>query len=1130
MLGPQALTPFAPSPRTRRLIAATALSALIVLAMAVVYLLVARRDAETAALERVGLYSRALESQTAGFFEEAAILMDAVSDILEVNRETLDPVSAGRLLKDSVTGKMTLRSLSLLDREGRVLASTDANTVDIRVNLALLGGIPVDGRPRIGPLLPGRDLSDTVAPTVSKGTFALPLVKRVNLSGPDALLLVALLNPDRIATQHAVLIGDAADHSALFSFDGQLLGAGLDIPIEPGTRPDGLIPFRRFLPAQEHGTYIDAGLGGSKSFSAFRTLRRWPLVVVVEQPYTQIWTTLRPVFGWAAACTLIAWMAIGLAAFLIRRQMRQQEATERKVVEANAELARTEERWKLALEGSDQGVWDIDLRAQNAKVSVRLMKMLGYQEGEFEWTAEKWRSLVHPDDILGVIEAAEAHIAGRSPSFEKEMRLLTGNGSWKWVLASGQLAPQIPGSSRPARMIGTNTDISDRKRTEEALRSSQARQQAILRSALDGIVTIDLDGNVLDLNPAAEKMFGHPRASIVGKPMHDMLVPPKYRQAHVEGMARYRATGDGPVLNQRVEIEAMRADGSIFPVELAIVPIRTDSGEIFTATIRDISDRMRAEYALRSSEARFRATFEQAAVGVLHQAADRRFLRVNQTLCRMLGYSREEFLALDADRLVHPEEATEGLASMKQLFAGEIDNFAQDKRYRRKDGIYQWVRLTASLARNENGQALYMICVVEDITAQKKAREELAAARQIELEIGNRIQQSLLVAPPSAQIDGLWMSAFNQASTGIDGDFLEVIKFGDHALDVIVGDVMGKGVPAALLGAATKLQFSRSMAELLSQQKPGAEPPHPCDIVASVNHAMTPHLQALEAFVTLVYLRIDTRTDTVTWVGCGHEEPLLIGRGGEIQTFKNQLPPIGVFSTDDVAQDSRTLLAGDAVFLCSDGAADALLPDGTRLGRDRLNESVRSRMIKMGKPAMALHSLRNSLLQDVDIADDLTTVLLVRHDENRPIYRLEVPVNLSALGLIRDFVTEHTKKAAVPDDTAGPFVVAAVEVMTNIIRHATGRLSDAPVELFIRHKAGGLILETSYLGDPYAPPVDAPDTDLSTFPEGGFGLFIIRNACDKVEYRSSDGVNTVRMTLLNHALAQDTGASIRSSR
>jgi anti-sigma regulatory factor (Ser/Thr protein kinase) len=154
----------------------------------------------------------------------------------------------------------------------------------------------------------------------------------------------------------------------------------------------------------------------------------------------------------------------------------------------------------------------------------------------------------------------------------------------------------------------------------------------------------------------------------------------------------------------------------------------------------------------------------------------------------------------------------------------------------------------------------------------------------------------------------------------------------------------------------------------------------------------------------------------------------------------------------------------------------------------------------------------------------------VRHDENRPIYRLEVPVTLSALGLIRDFVTEHTIKAAIPDDTAGPFVVAAVEVMTNIIRHATGRLSDAPVELFIRHKAGGLILETSYLGDPYAPPVDAPDTDLSTFPEGGFGLFIIRNACDKVEYRSSDGVNTVRMTLLNHALAQDTGASIRSSR
>ncbi len=1116
--------------RLRRLVALTVLAGLAVLALAVVYLLSARRDVEATAIERVGLYSRALENQTAGFFEEASAVLDALSDVLEKNRDTTDPVHASRLLNDTLTGKPSLRSLSLLDTQGRVLSSTSVHNVDVSVDLALLGGVPTDDRARLGPLLPGRDLSDAVALAPAKGSSMLPLSKRVTGPGQESLLLVATLNPDRIATQHVVLIGNAADQSALFSFDGQLLVAGRDIPIEPGSRPPGLIPFSRYLPDREHATYIDVGLASPRSVNAFRTLRRWPLVVMVEHPYALIWSALLPVFWWVTAGTVIAWIVIVVSALLISRQMRRREAAEAHVAHANAELARTEERWKLALEGADQGVWDIDLQRQTAKVSARLMKMLGYEEGEFEWTAEKWRSLVHPDDIQGAIDAAEAHIAGRTGSFEKEMRLLTGNGTWKWVLASGQLAPHVSGSSRSARMIGTNTDISDRKRTEEALRSSEARQQAILRSALDGIVTIDLDGNVLDINPAAEKMFGHPRAAIVGKPMHNMLVPLKYRQAHVEGMARYRATGHGPVLNQRVEIEAIRSDGSTFPVELAIVPIQTDSGEIFTATIRDISDRMRAEYALRSSEARFRATFEQAAVGVLHQASDRRFLRVNQTLCRMLGYSREEFLALDADRLVHPDEAIEGLASMKQLFAGEIENFAQDKRYRRKDGIYQWVRLTASLARNERGEALYMICVVEDITAQKKAREELAAARQIELEIGTRIQQSLLVSPPSAQINGLWMSAFNQASTGIDGDFLEVIKFGDHALDVIVGDVMGKGIPAALLGAATKLQFSRSMAELLSQQKPGAEPPRPCDIVASVNQAMTPHLQALEAFVTMVYLRIDTRNDTVTWVGCGHEEPLLIGLSGEIQTFENQLPPIGVFSTDDVVQDSCALLPGDAVFLCSDGAADALLPDGTRLGRDRLNEGARSSMIKLGKPAMALHSLRNSLLHNVEIADDLTTVLLVRHDENRPIYRLEVPVTLGALGLIRDFVTEHTKRAGVPDDASGPFVVAAVEVMTNIIRHATGRLADAPVELFVRHKAGALVLETSYLGDPYAPPVDAPDTDLSTFPEGGFGLFIIRNACNKVEYRFRDGINTVRMTLLNHALAQDSGASIRSRR
>lgn len=1098
--------------RSRHLV--TALSALFVLLLAVAYLLVARHDAEVAALERVGLYSRALENQTAGLFEETAILMDAVGDVLQANRGTLDPASAGRILKDSVTGKTSLRSLSLLDTEGRILSSTDANTVDRRINLALLGKLHPDGRTRIGPLLSGRELVDAAPPGNSQGVWVLPLVKRVALTGQDALFLVALLNPDRIATQHSVLIGAAANHSALFSFDGQLLNAGLDIPLEPGTRPKGLIPFERYLPAKEHGAYVDIGLDGAKSFSAFRTLRSWPLVVVVEQPYAQIWAALKPVFGWAVAGTLMAWIAIAIAAYLIGRQVREKEAAERDVIEANAELARTEERWKLALEGADHGVWDIDLRTETAKVSARLMNMLGYLDGEFEWTAEKWRSMIHPDDMPGTLDTLRAHLRGQTSSFEREVRLRTRNGSWKWVLASGQLAPGSIASGGRARMIGTNTDIDARKRAEEALRSSEARQQAILRSSLDGIVTIDLAGDILDINPAAERMFGYARESVLKKPMHDLMVPPAYRKAHVDGMARYRLTQDGPVLNRRTEIEAMRADGSIFPIELAIVPIQTDSGELFTATIRDISDRMRSEYALRSSEARFRSTFEQAAVGVLHQAVNRRFLRVNQTLCKMLGYSREEFLALDADRLVHPDDLAKGLTGMQQLFDGLIDVFSQEKRYRRKDGEYLWVRLTASIARNEKGQGLYMISVVEDISVQRKVQADLAAARQLELEIGTRIQQSLLVAPPSAQISGLWFSAFNQASKGIDGDFLEVIKSGDHALDVIVGDVMGKGVPAALLGAATKLQVNRSMAELLSLQTPGADPPQPRDIVASVNRAMTPHLQALEAFVTMVYLRFDTRNDTVTWVGCGHEEPLLIEVGGGIQTFENQLPPVGVFSTDPVTQGSRTLMPGDAVFLCSDGLADALLADGSRLGRAQLQDVVRTRMSRLGKPGMVLHSLRSTLLRDAKIDDDLTIVMLMRHDENRQIFRLETPASMDSLSLVREFVSEHLERAGIPDDVAGPFVVAAVEVMTNIIRHATGRLPDATVEFFMRHRSGMLVLETSYVGDPYTPPNDTPDTDLSVFPEGGFGLYIIRNACDRVEYRNRDGVNSVRMTLL----------------
>ena len=132
-------------------------------------------------------------------------------------------------------------------------------------------------------------------------------------------------------------------------------------------------------------------------------------------------------------------------------------------------------------------------------------------------------------------------------------------------------------------------DVTEQRQAERELRASEARKSAILETALDCIITMDHEGKVVEFNPAAEKTFGYSRAEVVGQELADFIIPPSLRERHRTGMAHYLATGEGPVLGKRLELPALRADGSEFPVELAITRISTEGPPLFTAYLRDIT-------------------------------------------------------------------------------------------------------------------------------------------------------------------------------------------------------------------------------------------------------------------------------------------------------------------------------------------------------------------------------------------------------------------------------------------------------------------------------------------------------------------------------------------------------------
>ena len=265
----------------------------------------------------------------------------------------------------------------------------------------------------------------------------------------------------------------------------------------------------------------------------------------------------------------------------------------------------------------------------------------------------------------------------------------------------------------------------------EALREGDARFRAVFESANEGIVLYDTNLRVLDANAAAERIVGVPLAQMRGKPGFSAVVDvvredgtplePEDRPAHIT------LTTGKPQSGQVLGIH--RPDGSVtwISVNTAVLRLPGESAvHGVVSTISDITDRKFAEQAVRSSETRFRLTFELAGSGIANLGLDGRFLRVNRSLCAMLGYSAEELIGRRLKDIAHPDDQDFASSKQMRVRSGEIDSVRFEKRYIAKSGALVWVVLTVALVRDEQGAPQYEIVVFDDITERKKVHQELA--------------------------------------------------------------------------------------------------------------------------------------------------------------------------------------------------------------------------------------------------------------------------------------------------------------------------------------------------------------------------------------------------------------------
>jgi PAS domain S-box-containing protein len=153
--------------------------------------------------------------------------------------------------------------------------------------------------------------------------------------------------------------------------------------------------------------------------------------------------------------------------------------------------------------------------------------------------------------------------------------------------------PLHDSEGHPYALCGISTDITARKRAEQTLKKTSDRVRDIIDTAHEAFISMDESGVITFWNRQAEETFGWPRSKAVGRLLRDTIIPPRYREAHQRGLEQFIATGQGPLLNKRIELEALHRDGRELPVELTISAMRTPNGYVFNAFLRDISERKR---------------------------------------------------------------------------------------------------------------------------------------------------------------------------------------------------------------------------------------------------------------------------------------------------------------------------------------------------------------------------------------------------------------------------------------------------------------------------------------------------------------------------------------------------------
>ena len=250
------------------------------------------------------------------------------------------------------------------------------------------------------------------------------------------------------------------------------------------------------------------------------------------------------------------------------------------------------------------------------------------------------------------------------------------------------------------------------------------RFQGLVDAAPDAMVIVDDHGRVVLANAQAERLLGYTRDELLELSV-EALIPRRFRESHPGHRDGFFADADPRPMGDGLELYALHKDGHEIPVEISLGPVETEEGMVVSAAIRDVTARKRTQLALREAEERFRRAFEEAPIGMAMLDLEGRFVQVNDALCEITGYSREQLEASSLAAITHPDDVGKQEQEIARVIADETAGFRSDLRLVYAGGHPVWVAVQTTLLRDDDRRPVRFLAQIQDVTDRRRNEERL---------------------------------------------------------------------------------------------------------------------------------------------------------------------------------------------------------------------------------------------------------------------------------------------------------------------------------------------------------------------------------------------------------------------